>query len=318
MSAKSSKKKKHWGLGLLFWLVFACAVIIVFFAKKDDMLSVLKQTEFFSHVSGSEPAFITEHELSKTATQSENSTESEQTSTEKAQISVSSTGKNVLELTVNGKDANTVATIPDTTNNITSKAKDEATKTSDGNPVTNDIQATNDSKNLTNTLTPEADVAKAEVTQQTNEITTTQAVPVSTMSLHLWFIIIDGDGTIVRKESSRTMPKSGTPLADSINNLLAGPTADETDKGFTSLIPIGTQLLGASVKNKVATLNFSENFSFNTYGVEGYLGQLMQIVYTATAFSTIDSVQFLIEGEKREFLGEGVRIGVPLSRSSFR
>jgi spore germination protein GerM len=45
----------------------------------------------------------------------------------------------------------------------------------------------------------------------------------------------------------------------------------------------------------------------------------MQVVYTATAFSTVDSVQILIDGEKKEYLGsEGVWIGSPLARSSFR
>ena len=44
----------------------------------------------------------------------------------------------------------------------------------------------------------------------------------------------------------------------------------------------------------------------------------MQIVYTATAFSNIDNVQFLIEGEKMDYLGlEGVFIGAPLSIASF-
>ena len=100
---------------------------------------------------------------------------------------------------------------------------------------------------------------------------------------------------------------------------MSGPTADEAEKGYMSLIPEGTKLLGARVANKTATLNFSENFSFNRYGVQGYLGQLMQIVYTATSFSTIDNVQFLIEGQKLEYLGgEGVWIGSPLSRISFK
>ncbi|QTQ17448.1 GerMN domain-containing protein [Treponema parvum] len=68
----------------------------------------------------------------------------------------------------------------------------------------------------------------------------------------------------------------------------------------------------------MAFLNFSEEFEYNPYGVEGYLGQLMQIVYTATSFSTVDSVQFLIEGQKKDYLGsEGVWIGSPLARSSF-
>jgi spore germination protein GerM len=86
-----------------------------------------------------------------------------------------------------------------------------------------------------------------------------------------------------------------------------------------SLIPKGTKLLGVTVKDGVALLNFSEDFEYNTYGVEGYLGQLMQIVYTATSFSTVSSVQFLLEGQKKEYLGsEGVWIGSPLARSTFR
>ena len=80
----------------------------------------------------------------------------------------------------------------------------------------------------------------------------------------------------------------------------------------------GTRLLGASVRNGVATLNFSSEFEFNRYGIEGLRGQLQQIVYTATAFQTVESVQFLIDGEKKEYLGsEGVWIGTPLRRSSF-
>ena len=61
-----------------------------------------------------------------------------------------------------------------------------------------------------------------------------------------------------------------------------------------------------------------EQFEFNTVGMDGYQAQLMQIVYTATEFGTVNSVQFLIEGQKKEYLGsEGIWIGSPLSRSSF-
>ena len=85
-----------------------------------------------------------------------------------------------------------------------------------------------------------------------------------------------------------------------------------------NLIPPGTKLLSAKVSGGVAYLNFNEAFEINTYGVEGYIHQLEQIVFTATAFSTVNSVQFLIEGEKRDYLGsEGQWIGSPLSRSSF-
>ena len=74
------------------------------------------------------------------------------------------------------------------------------------------------------------------------------------------------------------------------------------------------------MRNGVASLNFSDAFEYSqSYGVEGYLAQLMQIVYTATSFPTVSSVQFLIEGQKKEYLGsEGVWIGGPLGRASFK
>ena len=138
------------------------------------------------------------------------------------------------------------------------------------------------------------------------------------MDQHLFFIIISGDGSVIRKEVVRQIPKTNTPLTAAINALLAGPNMSELENDYMSLIPEGTKLLGASVNNGVATINFSENFLFNKYGVEGIYGQLMQVVYTATAFSNIDSVQFLIEGAKQDYLGEGVYVGAPLPRSVFR
>ena len=134
-------------------------------------------------------------------------------------------------------------------------------------------------------------------------------------NLTLYFVAIDSDGSIVRKPVVKTVPKTDSPLTDAIKNLLAGP--DVSDKVRT-LIPSGTKLIGASVKNGVATLNFNEAFVFNqNFGNDGYSAQLQQIVYTATEFSTVNSVQFLIEGEKKDFLVEGLWIGSPLSRANF-
>lgn len=133
--------------------------------------------------------------------------------------------------------------------------------------------------------------------------------------LTLYFVAIDSDGSIVRKPVVKTVPKTDSPLTDAIKNLLAGP--DASDKVRT-LIPSGTKLIGASVKNGIATLNFNEAFVFNqNFGNDGYSAQLQQIVYTATEFSTVNSVQFLIEGEKKDFLVEGLWIGSPLSRANF-
>lgn len=137
--------------------------------------------------------------------------------------------------------------------------------------------------------------------------------------LQLCFVEIDSDGTISRKIIKRSVPKTDSPLTSAIKEVIAGPDSTKSEeRNCISLIPDGTKLLGARVSDGVAYLDFNENFEINTYGIEGYNGQLMQLVYTATSFSTVTSVQFLIEGKKKEYLGsEGQWIGSPLSRNSF-
>jgi spore germination protein GerM len=129
---------------------------------------------------------------------------------------------------------------------------------------------------------------------------------------------IDDDGVIVRQEVKRQISVSDSPLLDSLDALLKGPNEDELRHKLISLVPAGTKLLSAQVKGSTAVLNFNEAFMYNHYGIEGYAGQLKQIVFTATSFPNVQDVQILIEGEKHDYLGgEGVYIGRPLSRSSF-
>ena len=107
----------------------------------------------------------------------------------------------------------------------------------------------------------------------------------------------------------------------SLRYLISAPASDYSntaERNLTSFIPKGTKLLGARVSNGVAYLNFNDNFEFNQEGTVGQINQLMQVVYTATTFSTVNSVQFLINGQKKQFLGEeGIRIDAPLSKNSF-
>jgi len=141
---------------------------------------------------------------------------------------------------------------------------------------------------------------------------------VQTRTATLFFVTIDSDGRVLRKEVTRDVPRTDSPLSETLSALFSGPNGAESSRNLRSLIPNGTRLLSASVKDGVATLNLSEEFQFNQFGIEGYLGQLAQIVFTATAFPTVSSVQILIEGQRREYLGaEGVWIGTPLSREKF-
>jgi spore germination protein GerM len=127
---------------------------------------------------------------------------------------------------------------------------------------------------------------------------------------------VDPEGIILRIKAARQIPVSDSPLMDTLQALLQGPSPEEQRRGLISLIPPGTRLLSAMVRGETAYLNFSEDFQFNTYGAEGYAAQLRQIIWTATEFSTVKDVQILIEGRRVDYLGESIGIGSPISRDS--
>jgi len=108
---------------------------------------------------------------------------------------------------------------------------------------------------------------------------------------------------------------ANTPLTDSINALLAGPTPDEIMRGIESFVPEGSRLIKPpAIKGSTVELDFNQEFRYNTRGSEGCATQIKQIVWTATEFPNVQNVQFFIEGQKVDFLSEGVMIRNPIGR----
>jgi spore germination protein GerM len=140
---------------------------------------------------------------------------------------------------------------------------------------------------------------------------------VQTLEQVLYFLTVDDDGTILRSKVTRRIPVSGTPLLDTMNTLIAGPTQGEERRGMISLIPPGTKILNAAIEGSTARISFSEEFQYNTAGMEGFAAQLTQVIWTATEFPNVRDVQILIEGNRIDHLGEGVPIWNPLSRQNY-
>jgi len=138
-----------------------------------------------------------------------------------------------------------------------------------------------------------------------------------TRERNVYFTQIDKDGQILQSRVTRRIPVSDSPMQDVLNVMLAGPSADEITRGILNIIPKNTRILSAAVRGSTAYINFSEDFIFTTFGVEGYVAQLRQIVWTVTEFSNINDVQILVEGRRLDYLGEGIWIGSPISRQSF-
>lgn len=285
------KKGKQSGIALAIWIVIALVLFVFFLVEQDKIVSNLKDTNFFQRVFGKTPAFVENHEDTVKPDEDKNDV---------APIDI-----NVLK----GDNASSDTGVVSQNNAATVQKQQTATSTKN--------ESAPEPSKPTTTVKPvkPSETTKPSVGDKPKPITSTPAQ----MNVKLCFMNIGSDGSVNRKEITRTMKKTESPLVDTINALIAGPNGDEQDKGCRSLIPAGSKLLTASVKNGVATLNFNADFEFNQYGVEGTLGQLQQIVYTATAFPTVESVQFLVEGELKEYLGsEGVWIGSPLGRNNFK
>lgn len=133
----------------------------------------------------------------------------------------------------------------------------------------------------------------------------------------IFFGRVNEDGAIHLKSVIHQVAFDLNPLTETVKNLLQGPYESEINRNFTSFIPGKTALISATIKGSTAVLNFNEAFRFNPLGREGSLFQLEQIVYTVTEFPQIKSVQFLVEGQKIDYLMEGVYSGAPFTRSSF-
>jgi len=163
--------------------------------------------------------------------------------------------------------------------------------------------------------TPAAQPPQNQQVQTPPQTQTTE--PARTADRVVYFTQVSSDGQILQSRVTRRVPVSESPMLDSLNLLLTGPSAEELSRGILNLIPQNTRILSAAIRGTTAYISFSEDFLFNTFGVEGYVAQLRQIVWTVTEFQTVSDVQILIEGRRMDYLAEGIYIGSPIGRQSF-
>ena len=310
--AERNTKKKNTGFAFACWLLIALILLVFFFVKKDTILSNLQNTDFFGRVFGKTPEFVQNHEQKQNLKSGDDAFQIDiLPETNSAEPSV------IENIRPNAAKENAPANAANR-NDMQKPSSAPDTQKSPDRPTGGETKAAEKPKTERETRPaekPKTDEKSAGKTQTPKS----SPQPPATINAPLCFVVIGSDGSVSRQIVTRRLPKSDSPLTDTINSLLAGPSAEEKSRNTMTLIPSGTRLLGASVSNGIATLNFSEAFSFNSVGVQGYLAQLMQIVYTATSFSTVNSVQFIIEGQREDYLGsEGTWIGSPLSRSSFQ
>jgi len=109
-------------------------------------------------------------------------------------------------------------------------------------------------------------------------------------------------------------------LVSTLHALLKLPTVDEQSAvpAMSSAIPLGTELLGVSVADGVATVDLSSEFEGGG-GSFSVLARLAQVVYTSTRFEDVDAVLFETDGEPvTVFSSEGLVLDGPQTRSDYQ
>jgi germination protein M len=123
----------------------------------------------------------------------------------------------------------------------------------------------------------------------------------------IWFH--RGEQLYVVTRSRAATPRVGSAaLAD----LLAGPTSTEHDTGIGTQIPDGTELLGLSIDNGIATVDLTSEYESGG-GTASMTMRLAQVVCTLDQFPTVKGVLFQLDGSAVDVLGgEGIVIDHPL------
>jgi len=106
----------------------------------------------------------------------------------------------------------------------------------------------------------------------------------------------------------RLVPKVEAIGAETVRQLLEGPTKTEQEFGLTTAIPTGTKFHGLDIADGVATVDLSGAFESGG-GSLSMTARVAQVVYTLTQFPSVQRVAFRLDGEPvTEIGGEGILV----------
>lgn len=176
------------------------------------------------------------------------------------------------------------------------------------NSSTNETIVEMNEETMIETIKSEMETKKETVVETESEIETeieaetrediNEDVSNDTMQIALFFVKDNGQNFYLEREVHET--ETTDSVAKRALELLIN--ADIKDKDAIRPLPENTKVLGISINDGVATVDFSKDVKdFNT-GASLESTSLQAIANTLTEFNTIDEVKILVEGEEVETL----------------
>jgi hypothetical protein len=136
--------------------------------------------------------------------------------------------------------------------------------------------------------------------------------PQDASAVAVYYLMDTTNGPRLYREFHRR-PQSDEPVRDAVEAMLSVP-ADDPD--YDSLWPSGSEVLDVQVDGGTATVDLSESAAGGSAGAAFEAMSVQQLVHTVTAAdSSVQQVQLLVEGERRDTLWGHVDLRQPVSRA---
>jgi spore germination protein GerM len=116
----------------------------------------------------------------------------------------------------------------------------------------------------------------------------------------------------------RELPTNENPVVIAIDQLLRGPSEQETANGITTKIPPGTRSRNVDVEGHTAIIDLNSTLVEFEGGSAEAKAIVAQIVYTATGVRGIKEVILKLQGSDQFVIGPGYMIDHPLNRDEVK
>ena len=134
--------------------------------------------------------------------------------------------------------------------------------------------------------------------------------------LNIYFSKLVGADVIV-EPVRRKLLKGQSPISQSLNELIAGPTKEEQDNGFYTEIPQGTRIIKITEEPDTVRININNQFASGG-GSSSIEARLKELIYTSLDAEPIKKVYLDLDSEEVEILGgEGLEVIQPLTKENF-
>lgn len=134
---------------------------------------------------------------------------------------------------------------------------------------------------------PEAQITRAEAL-----VSITRAFSLQTMYIAVYYLKNSANEMYLVREMHKLEKNAGVAQA-ALNELISGTPLTE---GAQRVLPADTKILGITIENGLATIDFSKEVLSANVGSSGEALGIASIVNTLTEFPTIQQVQFFVEG----------------------